>query len=36
MDPLGLSPWPQLVRNHFLESLPKKQQDDMVQPFGHF
>ena len=26
---------PQLVRNHFLVSLPKKQQDDMVQLFGH-
>ena len=26
----------QLVRNHSLVSLPKKQQDDMVQPFGHF
>ena len=28
--------WPQLVRNHLLVSLPEKQQDDMVQPFGHF
>ena len=27
---------PQLVRNHFLVSLPKKQQVDIVQPFGHF
>ena len=27
---------PQLVRDHFLLSLPKKQQVDMVQPFGHF
>ena len=27
---------PQLVRNHVLVSLPKKEQDDMVQPFGLF
>ena len=27
---------PQLVRNHFLVSLPTKQQNEMVQPFGHF
>ena len=27
---------PQLVRNDFFVSLPKKQQEDMVQPFGHF
>ena len=27
---------PQLVRNHVLVSLPQKQQDGMVQPFGHF
>ena len=26
---------PQLVTNHFLVSLPKKQQYDMEQPFGH-
>ena len=25
----------QLVKNHFLASLPKKQQVDVVQPFGH-
>ena len=35
------TPWvllsrPQLVRNHFLVSLPKKKQDDMLQPFVHF
>ena len=35
------TPWvllfrPQLVRNHFLVSLLKKQQADIVQPFGHF
>ena len=27
---------PQLVGNHFLVSLPEKQQDFMMQPFGHF
>ena len=35
------TPWvllsrPQLVRNHFLVPLPKKQQDDTVQPLVHF
>ena len=34
--PCVLLTQPQLLRNHFLVSLPKKQQDDMVQPFGHF
>ena len=28
--PSVLLPRPQLVRNHFLVSLPKKQQDDMI------
>ena len=37
----SLTPWvllsqSQLVRNHFLVSLPKKEQDYMEQPFGHF
>ena len=27
---------PQLVRNHFLASLPKRRQDDMFQPVAHF
>ena len=34
--PWELLSWFQLVRNHFLRSLPKKQQLDMVQPFGLF
>ena len=36
MDPLSVIFRPQLVRNHFFVPLPKKQQDYMVQPFGHF
>ena len=31
-----LLPQSQLVRNHFLVLLPKKQQVDMMQLFGHF
>ena len=34
--PWELLSWSQLVRNYFLVSLPKKQQVDMVQPFGKF
>ena len=34
--PFGLLSRPQLVRNHFLVTLPKRQQVDMVQRFGHF
>ena len=34
MDPWVLLSRPQLVRNHSLVSLRKKQQNDMVQPFG--
>ena len=36
MNPLGVIVPALLIRNHFLVSLPKKQQDDIVQPFGHF
>ena len=36
MDPLGIIVLAQLVRNHFLASLPKRQQVGMVQHFGIF
>ena len=34
--PLGVIAQLQLVRNHFLVSIGKRQQDDLAQPFGHF
>ena len=35
MDTLGVIILPQLVKNNFLVSLPKKQQADMVQTVRH-
>ena len=35
MDPLGVIAPVAISKKSFLVSLPKKQQDDMVQPLGH-
>ena len=36
MDHLGVIVIAPISKKSLLKSLPKTQQDDMVQPFGHF